>query len=84
MSNSSLDTAASGESIKVDKKPSRASRLLKRMSSSISSMANTSRMQLGTLNEKASTEEEFEKSEGTRPKAVVVGDMNLQFPDTLV
>jgi hypothetical protein len=84
MSNSSLDTAASSESIKADKKPSRATRLLKRMSSSISSMTNTSRMQLGTLNEKAGTEEEFDKSVISRPKGMVVGDMNLQFPDTLV
>jgi hypothetical protein len=41
-------------------------------------------MQLGTLNEKMSTDEDFDRSEVRRPKGVVVGDLNVQFPDTLV
>ena len=82
MSNSSLDTAASAESAKADKKASRASRLLKRMSSSISSLAPGSRTQLQTLSEKGS--QEVARQEVIRPKGITVGDLNVQFPDTLV
>jgi hypothetical protein len=86
MSNSSLETAGSGDSNKAEshKKPSRTSRLLKRMSSSISSMAAGPRMQLGTLNERAGNEEEDGLGIDLRPKGVGVGDLNVQFPDTLV
>jgi hypothetical protein len=67
-----------------EKKQSRTSRLLKRMSSSISSIAHGSRVQLQTLSERAAHEEEAERSLAQRPKAVAVGDLNVQFPDTLV
>jgi hypothetical protein len=93
-STTSLDTAASGDSYGGvrglgltgvgEKKPSRTSRLLKRMSSSISSITHGSRMQLQTLSERAAHEEEAERPRVQRPKAVAVGDLNVQFPDTLV
>jgi hypothetical protein len=98
LSTTSLDTAASGESwgkerggavgallpAAGEKKPSRTSRLLKRMSSSISSITHGSRVQLQTLSERVAHEEEAERPRTQRPKAVAVGDLNVQFPDTLV
>jgi hypothetical protein len=91
ISNSSLDTFASTEEAKTaadaagKQKQSRTSRLLKRMSSSISSIAGGNRMQLQTLNEKSATgDEELRKVETEKPKGIVVGDLNVQFPDTLV
>jgi hypothetical protein len=45
-------------------------------------------MQLGTLNEKVSNEDELDTSEKSAKKkrqaGIVVGDLNVQFPDTLV
>ncbi|KAF2396816.1 hypothetical protein EJ06DRAFT_559466 [Trichodelitschia bisporula] len=86
MSNSSLDTAASGESgTGAGKKVSRASRLMKRMSSSI---ASVSRLPLGPLSPNAVKEEESEPAEEAlspqRPPATDVGDVDVQFPDTLL
>lgn len=89
MSNSSLDTAASSEDFKGDagslKKPNRASRLLKRMSSSIGAVASGGRGTLQTLSEKAGIGElRMEKVESVKPPRIEVGDLNVQFPDTLV
>jgi hypothetical protein len=91
MSNSSLDTSASTESASNEhhhhhnkKSANRASRLLKRMSSSISSMATGNRVQLQTLNEKATSGQEIAKVQTVKPLGIAVGDLNVQFPDTLV
>jgi hypothetical protein len=87
MSNSSLDTSASTESTDHNhhsKKPNRATRLLRRMSSSISSLATGNRMQLQTLNEKATSGQEIDKVQSVKPPGIAVGDLNVQFPDTLV
>ncbi|KAF2664909.1 hypothetical protein BT63DRAFT_459526 [Microthyrium microscopicum] len=82
MSNSSLDTTIS-ESSKTDKKASRTSRLLKRMSSSISNMTVGQHTQLQTLSEKGGYQAE-QRQEATRPPGIAVGDVNVQFPDTLL
>jgi hypothetical protein len=87
VSSSSLDTSFSGESGgNKEKKASRTSRLLKRMSSTISSLANGSRTQLQTWNERAPAggEQTVERMQVTRPGGIGVGDLNVQFPDTLV
>ena len=92
MSNSSLESTATTESQSNNagstKKGSRASRLMKRMSNSMSSIASVTRLQLGTLSEGSSKDERThdpvaEEEEG-RWQSVEVGDLNVQFPDTLV
>lgn len=63
---------------------------MKRMSSGMSSIASVTRAQLGTLNEvennkRASVVEEKEENQrGAGWRAIDVGDLNVQFPDTLV
>jgi hypothetical protein len=85
-SNSSLDTTISvddkGDGASFKKNGSRASRLLKRMSSSISSMTGSRGLQ--TLNERTSVGQEIRRSEREKPLGLGVGDLNVQFPDTLV
>jgi hypothetical protein len=62
---------------------------MKRMSNGMSSIASVTRLQLGTLNEveigKKKEEEVVEQNPmGSGRQAVEVGDLNVQFPDTLV
>jgi hypothetical protein len=94
MSISSMDSVTTTDSHQngtdAKKKGNRASRLMKRMSNGMSSIASVTRLQLGTLNEvengkRASVlEEKDENQHGTGWRAVEVGDLNVQFPDTLV
>lgn len=63
---------------------------MKRMSNGMSSIASVTRAQLGTLNEvennkRASVVEEKEENQRSAGwNAIEVGDLNVQFPDTLV
>ncbi|OCK78807.1 hypothetical protein K432DRAFT_406146 [Lepidopterella palustris CBS 459.81] len=78
----SLDSLEEKKDDKKDKKDSRTSRLFKRMSSSISS---TSRKQ--ALSATVKEEEDLASSLPSLrepPPAVQVGDLNVQFPDTLL
>lgn len=93
MSSSSMDSVTTTDSQQNgndSKKRNRASRLMKRMSSGMSSIASVTRAQLGTLNEvennkRASVVEEKEENQrGAGWRAIDVGDLNVQFPDTLV
>lgn len=93
MSTSSMDSATTADSqqngLDSKKKGNRASRLMKRVSNGMSSIASVTRAQLGTLNEvenkRASVlEEKEENHRGVGWSAVEVGDLNVQFPDTLV
>jgi hypothetical protein len=84
MSSSSLESSATmdydGESSAHKRKGSRASRMLKRMSNSMSSMLHGGNLNEGSTvqNNVVPTVEE-EKWVGTD-----LGEMNVQFPDTLV
>jgi hypothetical protein len=96
MSISSMDSVTTTDSQQngtdAKKKGNRASRLMKRMSNGMSSIASVTRLQLGTLNEVESgkdkrgsvLEEKEENQRGAGWRAVEVGDLNVQFPDTLV
>jgi len=94
MSISSMDSVTTTDSQQngndAKKKGNRASRLMKRMSNGMSSIASVTRLQLGTLNEVENgkrgsvLEEKEENQRGAEWKAVEVGDLNVQFPDTLV
>ena len=77
ISNSSFDDEERGE----EKRASRTSRLFKRMSSTIS---GSSRKGMTVLSPVV-REEEQEYSESTAPASQAqIGDLNIQFPDTLV
>ncbi|TLD29612.1 gpi-anchored cell surface glycoprotein [Venturia nashicola] len=94
MSSSSVDsimTVDSQQNGKDSKKiGKRASRLMKRMSNGMSSIASVTRAQLGTLIEvenskRASIVEEKEENQrGVGWRAIEVGNLNVQFPDTLL
>jgi hypothetical protein len=47
-------------------------------------LATGNRMQLQTLNEKATSGQEIDKVQSVKPPGIAVGDLNVQFPDTLV
>jgi hypothetical protein len=95
LSNTSLDTAASGDSGKENKeekkKGSRASRLIRRMSNSMSSLASVSRLSLGQLSPTAQRADDAFMppispvlEAPPRPLPTDIGDLNVQFPDTLL
>ncbi|KAE9985721.1 hypothetical protein BLS_005687 [Venturia inaequalis] len=94
MSVSSMDSTTTTDSQQngndSKKKGNRASRLMKRMSSGMSSIASVTRAQLGTLNEvennkRASVLEETEENlRGAGWTAIEIGELNVQFPDTLL
>ena len=69
---------------KKDKKDSRTSRLFKRMSSSISAASRKGMSQAISPTVKEEDYEAGLPSFREPPPAVQVGDLNVQFPDTLV
>ncbi|KAJ9637829.1 hypothetical protein H2199_007323 [Coniosporium tulheliwenetii] len=64
-----------------EKKPSKASRLFKRMSSSLSS---ASRRSIQVISPPVREEDQDPLETAEPPSAVVIGDVNVQFPDTLL
>jgi len=99
MSNSSLETADSRSDSQSTKVGSRASRLMRRMSSSMSSIASVGKLPLSPRHGASRGEAAHtlgsadhdrapsiaEVSEpAPRPPALDVGDLNVQFPDTLL
>lgn len=95
MSNSSLETADSRSDSQSQKKGSRASRLIRRMSTSMSSIASVGKLPLPLSPRGAAKDLSFPDPETTpsiaevnepapRPPAIDIGDLNVQFPDTLL
>jgi hypothetical protein len=100
MSNSSLDTADSRSDSQSQKRgSSRASRLIRRMSSSMTSLASVGVGRTGRSGATGKDGSGFDSGVGTgappfsiaevseavaRPAAVDIGDLNVQFPDTLL
>jgi hypothetical protein len=82
MSSDSFESVATNESTK---KGSKSSRLMKRMSNSLSSIASVTRLPLA-LNSHSVREEEQEPvvEKAKKPAGFDIGDLNVQFPDTLV
>lgn len=83
MSNTSLNSSldAFDEDNVDEKKPSKASRLFKRMSSSLSS---ASRRSIQVISPPVREEDHDTLDTAEPPSAVVIGDVNVQFPDTLL
>lgn len=94
MSNSSLDTVDSRSDTQSTKKGSRASRLIRRMSTSMSSIASIGKLPLSPRStpNKENLYPEYEPEPSIaevcepspRPPAIDIGDLNVQFPDTLL
>ncbi|KAF2416269.1 hypothetical protein EJ08DRAFT_654765 [Tothia fuscella] len=84
MSTESVNSLATNES---GKKGSKSSRLMKRMSNGFSSIASATRLPLGPLSPHSVKEEEQEQEPIESPKKLLgldIGDLNVQFPDTLL
>jgi hypothetical protein len=81
MSSDSIDSTATHDSTK---KTSKSSRLMKRMSNSLSSIANATRLPLALNSHSVREEEQEPVSQRPKPQGFDIGDLNVQFPDTLV
>jgi hypothetical protein len=81
MSSDSFDSVATNESTK---KGSKSSRLMKRMSNSLSSIASVTRLPLALNSHSVREEEQEPVTEKSKPAGFDIGDLNVQFPDTLV
>ncbi|KAL8712093.1 MAG: hypothetical protein Q9220_003527 [cf. Caloplaca sp. 1 TL-2023] len=88
MSDSSINTLANFDGSKEDKKESRKSRLFKRMSNisaaSRRSIASALSPVRKDIKEEPIVEHQEPSRETIRPLAVEIGDVNVQFPDTLL
>lgn len=98
MSNSSLETTDSRSDSQSQKKSSRATRLMRRMSNSMSSIASVGKLPLtlgsrgGSSSPKDNAIPDYETTPSIaevcepspRPPAIDIGDLNVQFPDTLL